>query len=111
MKFSCFSLGTFCTMPKRPPLPEGTATRAEAAAIPEVSPKRVTNMRLQSQLKPVITSHLKIGVIDRAQVEALAMPLRGDCGGAVWTRDNSGPSVDTDGAAESSVSRRGTSAG
>jgi hypothetical protein len=73
MKFSCFSLGTFCTMPKRPPLPEGTATRAEAAAIPEVSPKRVTNMRLQSQLKPVITSHLKIGVIDRAQVEALAM--------------------------------------
>jgi hypothetical protein len=35
------------------PLPLEVVTRAEAAAILGVSPKRVTNMRWSGQLKPV----------------------------------------------------------
>jgi hypothetical protein len=47
-------------------------TRRQAAQILGVSLKRVTNMRWQGQLKPVTTPHRKIGLLDRAQVEALA---------------------------------------
>jgi hypothetical protein len=59
-------------MPARPRLPDGTVTRAEAAAILGVSPKRITNMRWQGQFELVTTPHRMIGVLDRAQVEALA---------------------------------------
>jgi hypothetical protein len=114
-------------MPSTPPLPPDVVTRADAAEILCVGPKRVTNMRWQGQLEPVTTPHRKIGVFDRAQVEALAASARRLepeqrhaeqetsrfasppdqeatsaelKAAAEWTRDNPGPFVGTDGAAE-----------
>jgi hypothetical protein len=87
-------------------------------------------MRWQGQLEPVTTPHRKIGVFDRAQVEALAavrearrleleqrraqqsessrLVLPSDqeatfeemMAAAEWTRENPGAFVDTDGAAQ-----------
>jgi hypothetical protein len=117
-------------MPKAALLPSVVVTRTEAAQILGASPKRVTNMRWSGQLEPVTTPHRKIGLFDRAQVEALAaarearrveaqrrrvqqpetprlvLPPDQEAGfeelmaAANWTRDNPGHFVDTDGAAE-----------
>jgi hypothetical protein len=116
-------------MPKAAPLPSVVVTRTEAARILGVSPKRVTNMRWSGQLEPVTTPDRKIGLFDRAQVEALAaarearqveaerrraqqpetprlvLPPNQEASfeelmaAAKWTRHNPGHFVDTDGAA------------
>jgi hypothetical protein len=58
-------------MPRRTPLPDGTVTLSEAQIL-VASPKRLTNLRWQGSLEPVSTPHRKIGVLDRAEVQALA---------------------------------------
>jgi predicted site-specific integrase-resolvase len=58
-------------------MPADVLTRKQAAEILGVSAKRVTNMRWQGQLEPVTTPHRKIGLFDRAQVEALAAVRKG----------------------------------
>ena len=79
-------------MPGSSSSPSEVITRAEAAAILGVSPKRVTNMRWQGQLEPVTTPHRKIGLFDRAQGQvAPSTQRRTTLGSPVSIRVGLGP--------------------